>query len=287
MKREEVIVELKNLAKKLNRQTIRQKDIRSINPRLEYWINQYFDYPAEAIREAGLKPTRLAESMNAPEEELMRYLLDLDKKVKGPPTVKDIQRDGKYSWKVFKKLGGHKRAYEIARTRFSDRSQSQRKELPNFDNKGQFWGRASEFLVCAELLYRGYNANAHGVDLGMDITAIKDNKTFFIQVKNTPFHGNHAKAEITTSSFLRNQSGNVFYAFVLQDRDERNFLILPNYKIRELIDKKVITVESEEEEKGKKFRVNISKGDSIMINSNDGRLNENMSVFLNNWGIII
>src|ERR1700728_2103173 len=46
-----------------------------------------------------------------------------------------------------------------------------------------FTGKAGEYLVCSELLFREFNASIMSVDIGMDIAATKENKLFSIQVK--------------------------------------------------------------------------------------------------------
>lgn len=46
-----------------------------------------------------------------------------------------------------------------------------------------FTGKAGEFSVMGELLFRGYNASMMSVDNGIDIIASKDNHYFHIQVK--------------------------------------------------------------------------------------------------------
>lgn len=48
-----------------------------------------------------------------------------------------------------------------------------------------FYGKGGEFSVVSELLFRGYNASIMSVDEGIDITASKGDKFFFIQVKTS------------------------------------------------------------------------------------------------------
>ncbi|MBS1666465.1 MAG: winged helix-turn-helix domain-containing protein [Bacteroidetes bacterium] len=61
--------------------------------------------------------------------------------------------------------------------------QSEQDEEDKIKIESSFVGKAGEHLVCSELLFRGYNASIMSVDVGMDITATKDNKLFSIQVK--------------------------------------------------------------------------------------------------------
>lgn len=51
--------------------------------------------------------------------------------------------------------------------------------------KKLYFGKASEFAVASELIFRGYNASIMSVDEGVDITASKKNLFYFIQVKST------------------------------------------------------------------------------------------------------
>lgn len=44
--------------------------------------------------------------------------------------------------------------------------------------EGGYIGKGGEHLVCSELLFRGFNASIMSVDVGVDISAIKDNKFF-------------------------------------------------------------------------------------------------------------
>ena len=74
-----------------------------------------------------------------------------------------------------------------------------------------FIGKGGEHLVCSELLFRGFNASIMSVDIGVDISAIKDNKFFGIQVKtarknNSEIYNFH----IRHKSFERFNQGNIF-----------------------------------------------------------------------------
>ncbi|MBI2355705.1 MAG: hypothetical protein HYV13_00680 [Candidatus Doudnabacteria bacterium] len=46
-----------------------------------------------------------------------------------------------------------------------------------------FTGKGGEAAVMSELLFRGFNANILPVDYGVDIAAIKEARTYLIQVK--------------------------------------------------------------------------------------------------------
>lgn len=142
-----------------------------------------------------------------------------------------------------------------------------------------FTGKAGEHLVCSELLFRGYNASIMSVDIGMDIAATKDNKLFSIQVKTANLNKyNTYNFDVRKISFERQQSGNIFYIFILKG-EKNQFLILPYYEMERKVHEKAIL----EINKGKNYRVNISvRNEKIYL----GNRNHEMSYFLNNWDII-
>lgn len=49
--------------------------------------------------------------------------------------------------------------------------------------EGGYIGKGGEHLVCSELLFRGFNASIMSVDVGVDISAIKDNKFLVFRLK--------------------------------------------------------------------------------------------------------
>lgn len=109
-----------------------------------------------------------------------------------------------------------------------------------FENKARYIGKATENLVVAELLFRGFNAQILQVDEGIDIfaTNLRKNELYLIQAKHASYENiNRSRSiSITVSSFERNKKSNVFYIFVLEPEiNIRNFLILPFYKLDELM----------------------------------------------------
>ena len=91
------------------------------------------------------------------------------------------------------------------------------------------------------MLYRGFNANVLPVDRGIDIVALKEGKTFSIQVKDVSFENDESgKVAITVSAYRRHRASDVYYIFVLNREQARHFLILPFHKVDELIDSGVI-----------------------------------------------
>lgn len=141
-------------------------------------------------------------------------------------------------------------------------------------------GKGGEHLVCAELLFRGYNASIMSVDTGMDITATKDGKLFSIQVKTANVNAFNAyNFDVRRVSFERTHQGNIFYIFILKEGKENQFLILPFYEMgKKVHEKAILHIPTHE-----KFRVKIDIRDEKVYLGN--RQHE-MSYFLNNWEII-
>ena len=105
-----------------------------------------------------------------------------------------------------------------------------------------FLGKAGEYAVMSELLFWQYNVSSMIVDDGIDLVASKDNKFFHIQVKTSSCqNGNTWHFTISKASFLRYQSGNVFYIFVLRKNTGNIFIVMPSNQISYLISSKVIS----------------------------------------------
>ena len=146
--------------------------------------------------------------------------------------------------------------------------------------EGGFIGKGGEHLVCCELLFRGFNASIMSVDVGVDISAIKDSKFFGIQVKtarknNSEIYNFH----IRRKSFERFNQGNIFYILVLRDGINNSFLILPASEVEKKI------------KEGAIFAVNNKTGYALSIKFRDGKFylgnkNHEMGYFLDNWNLI-
>lgn len=287
MNKQEVIEKLQDLSVKLHTPRLRQKEIRTVKE-LEYGIRSNFSGIAEALTVAGLEPSPLAEKMATSNKELLFYIFNLGRKLEKRPTVIDIRRDRRFSEVIFsKRFGDVKKAYELALRSLGSKTKRQQpdKQILKFPNKGLFIGRAAEIYIVAELMYRGFNASLLPVDLGIDVVAVKDNKTFYFQVKNISFDRSNSRSiPITASSFLKNQSTNVFYAFVLQLGQDKQVLILPFLKIRELINEGIIRLDKE----SKDFLLGILRSDQLVqIKSKDKAKTTDVSSYLDDWGIIV
>lgn len=292
MNKEEVIDHLKKLALQLNnKEYITLENIRSV-PKLDYYIHFYFRGLGNALKAAGLPSSKLASSMSIRNENLLDYLKDLRQKLDHDPTVWDIQDDmqtykkysvNKFSWSIFKsRFGGLRKAIGLANqgqginitSNVPARSLIKKQENENpefFQNKNRFFGKAAELHVTAELMYRGFQAANIPVDEGLDILAVKSNKTFYFQVKHKDL-SNNEQIHITKSSFERRGGGDVYYIFVLLSNNSRNFLIIPYHIINDWIR----TGLAEEKEKGYSFLVRSVEGKYKLKNIE-------LNKYLNRW----
>jgi hypothetical protein len=141
-------------------------------------------------------------------------------------------------------------------------------------------GKGGEHIVCAELLFRGYNASIMSVDVGMDLTATKEGKLFSVQVKTSNINSyNTYNFDVRKVSFEKSHSGNVFYIFVLKSEKETNYLILPLYEMEKKVhEKAIIEIPSYE-----KYRVKLDVREGKIYL---GNRTHDMTYYLNNWTII-
>lgn len=251
MKKQEVIDNLKKLAlQHKNKKYLTGKDVKKI-PKLSYYIFVHFRTLGNALRAAGLPSSKLAAAMNISDEDLLSYLKNLQSKLGYSPKVWDIQHDEelykKYSdekiiWSLYKsRFGGLVKAKELAGVKddkarrykihqAGDDFEQGEETLP----KNRFWGEAAELHVLAELLYHEFQAANIPVDVGLDILAVKNNKTFYFQVKHKDLSDNKA-IKLTKKSFKKTGSGDVYYIFVLLSDNKRDFLIIPYHIVNQWI----------------------------------------------------
>lgn len=141
-------------------------------------------------------------------------------------------------------------------------------------------GKAGEYLVCSELLFRGFNASIMSVDTGLDIVATKENRLYGIQVKTARLNKfNTYVFDVRKVSFERHGNGNTYYIFVLYSEKKANYLILPYFEIEKKVhDKAVLEVGH-----GLRYRINIKfRNNSVYL----GTLDHEMNYFLNNWSVL-
>src|SRR3989344_7969588 len=271
MQKDEVIKRLKELASQTkSSKYITAKDIRSV-PKLGYYVFVHFRTLGNALKEANLPSSDLAAKMSIPNEDLLNYLRDLRNKLGHNPRVWDIDHDEelykkysekKFTWRIYKSRSkGLRKAIEQIEpqdinhkeTRLDEKAEIENPEF--FQNKNRFFGKAAELHVTAELMYRGFQAANIPVDEGLDILAVKSNKTFYFQVKHKDL-SNNEQIHITKSSFERRGGGDVYYIFVLLLNEERNFLIVPYHIINDWIRGGLV----DEREKGYSFLIRKTDG---------------------------
>jgi len=150
-----------------------------------------------------------------------------------------------------------------------------------------YYGNAAEYLVVAELLFRGYNAQKLPVDEGLDVFAVKNKELYLLQVKHSDYEkpSESRPIQITNSSLERNKGLNVFYILVLSRKQpsQRDFLILPYSKIDELI--KIGAIKQENKAQHISFKV-------LHKNPNDAFIGEykekcDVSRYLNAWDVLL
>lgn len=293
MDKNEVISHLKKLASELKtKRYLILDDLHKI-PRLEYYMNFHYRGLAKALKAANLPSSKLAAAMKITNEELLNYLRDLRTKLKRNPKVWDFIDDNelykkysdyKISWAIYKtRFGGLRNAIKLIekdKIKIEDESKAlngNRDGIEKSDflgGKGRYWGEAAEIHVTAELLYRGFQAANIPVDEGLDILAVKNNTTFYFQVKHKDINNNQA-IKITKSSFEKTGRGNVYYVFVLLLNDKRDFLIIPFHIVNDWIREGIAMVTAD--------------GYMIYINVRGGKYylkEKGLDYYLNNWDLI-
>lgn len=106
-----------------------------------------------------------------------------------------------------------------------------------------FFGKAGEYAVMSELLFRDYNANNMAVDEGIDIVASKDNNFYFIQVKTITLKPNRtASTKITQKNFDKFINQQIRYVIAVKCEKEMRFFTLSNDTIAQLHHSKAIKV---------------------------------------------
>jgi len=293
MDKNEVISHLKKLASELKiRKYLILDDLRRI-PKLEFYMQFHYRGFANALKAANLPSSKLAAAMRITNEELLEYLRDLRTKLKRNPKVFDFLDDNdlykkysdyKISWSIYKtRFGGLREAIKLIEKdtikaeeeiKVFDENRDLMEKSDFFGGKGRYWGEAAEIHVMAELLYRGFQAANIPVDVGLDILAVKDNNTFYFQVKHKDI-GNNQAIKITKSSFEKTGRGNVYYVFVLLANDRRDFLIIPFHIVNDWIREGI----AEATEDGYMIYIKI-RGSKYFLKE------KGLDYYLNNWDLI-
>jgi len=153
-------------------------------------------------------------------------------------------------------------------------------EEENIAIESGFIGKGGEHAVCSELLFRGFNASIMSVDVGVDISAIKDNKFYGIQVKTSQKNTNQTyNFHIKKKSFDRFNQNNIYYVLVLRDNKKSVYIILPSNEIEKKIKENAIFAVNNKS--GYALSVKV-RGEKIYL----GNKNFELGYFLNNWNLI-
>ena len=170
--------------------------------------------------------------------------------------------------------------YRLNPERYRPGEDQERNRNPPESEKTHFIGKAGEYLVAGRLIFMGYNASILSVDEGIDIVAIKEDKLYNIQVKTANGKSGKYVAGTNVSSYQRNNAGNTFYVFVLREKNEEKYVILPFTEMQKNIAlKNILTVD-----KGKRYRANFTLRDGKMFL---GNLKNDITFFVDNWGLIV
>ena len=112
--------------------------------------------------------------------------------------------------------------------------------LKPINNIGSLYmGAAGEMAVCSELLFREYNVSRMSVDDGIDVVAMKNNKTYYIQVKTVQVKSGGFGVQIRLNSYNRYNSNDCYYIIVARGVSTQ-FIVATADDIRRLMDKGVV-----------------------------------------------
>jgi len=136
-----------------------------------------------------------------------------------------------------------------------------------------FVGKAGEYAVMSELLFRGFNASLMSVDKGIDVVAANDQgKYFHIQVKTANLKSGVFNIGIKRKSFELHHSGQTFYIFVLRQQMRCDFLVMPNSQIANYVALGIIkgadtlSIRISYDLKSKKYSMNGGQDATVFVN---------------------
>lgn len=144
-----------------------------------------------------------------------------------------------------------------------------------------YTGKAGEYGLISELLFRGFNASIMPVDTGIDVVASKDGKYFHIQVKTSNVNKNKKyQFSISRDSFKANVSSSTFYVLIMRRYINQlwrsDYFVLPNNDIERFVAVGVVTDSST-------YTLVIDPSNNRFL-LNNGK--EDLSFFLNNFDIL-
>ena len=141
-------------------------------------------------------------------------------------------------------------------------------------------GKAGEYMVASELLFRGFDISIPSVDSGTDLVAEKDRKRFNIQVKTgNLLQGGFYQMSIGIKSFNRQSQSGMFYVFVMRDGESKRCVVLSSGDIERMVDQGTVKKSA-----GKYYVVRFFPHEgTYCLGRKDG---EDMRFNIDNWGII-
>lgn len=106
--------------------------------------------------------------------------------------------------------------------------------IPLADISTNFSGKAGEYAVASEFLFRGYNVSMMAVDEGIDLITEKDGAFKYVQVKTSvsckPIDSFSFK--ITEKQFKNNSTSEPFYVFVMRDPKQTAYAVIPSWLLK-------------------------------------------------------
>jgi hypothetical protein len=144
-----------------------------------------------------------------------------------------------------------------------------------------YFGKAGEYAIHSEMLFRGFNASIMTVDEGVDIIASKNNRFFYLQVKTSKDTNGTFVFSIKKASFVANLNGGTFYILVarriIQRRHLCDYVILPSSHLQHLISKGAITGLN-----GYTLKLVITDAGQFLLNKG-----EDVTTFVNRFSLIV
>lgn len=133
-----------------------------------------------------------------------------------------------------------------------------------------FFGKAGEYAVMSELLFREYNANNMAVDEGIDIVASKDNNFYFIQVKTVSLKSNRkVQATIKQKNFDKFINQQIRYVIAVKCEKEMRFFTLSNDTISYLHHCKAVKVSQSTGDISIKIKYDDATGESYFYDEKE------------------
>jgi hypothetical protein len=163
---------------------------------------------------------------------------------------------------------------------------------PPFDNQPTlfslsnklYFGKAGEFSVVGELLFNGYNASIMSVDEGIDITASKNDRFFFIQVKTTTFNQGTISVSIKRNKFIENSSADVYFIivfrYIYKKVNTNRYIVIPNKLLEHFVYSGTI---SKKDDGGATIKIKQKEGHLYLYN---GSKEEQIDHWLDNFDLI-